>query len=685
MPTLSLPGDYDVVGIREACEENVNGGNELSGRLAGDDVEEVVVDEDEFELMDEEDEDEEDYEMFHAAAAEIALGEEEEEEDMRRARLEEEDEDDDDLISGTSAGRPGLPANPAVTTNKATPASPLQSWRPHEAVDGSRTKQLGESVDAGLLSRRARDDGRDDGDDHRLWLLGGFLCVTPNQIEGGETRPWEQIKGAWAPKLCVSSRPLQPSDVFGQDASAPALPQRRRRGASCVLAVDSAESMVLVGGRDGAVRIWSLRERPRADAQPVAIKREPHLRRVRSLFSLDGDGNGAISSDGALFDYWDVETGAALRRWLWTTEAGLSSSTSWRGANLQRIVDLAPLPLGYAAGGALSPSHASRTQHIVALAERSLALVDLRAPRTASAAHFDLAFGAAAVPRRDDSFSDQHEPAIPLFATSGGLCGESTPVYVGPPPPGPPGDDSTPPATKQMLNEGLAPAATDDNDATARCVVSSPTGRWLAVGSAGGRLLVLDRIAGRVLASWAAHGPGVPIVKLVAFDDHDLLSVGADRIVTLWRVSATPRALGFARLDFRFPVQPNTVQATRFDDGTTLILAASGHKLAVARLGRHDRVRPPLPFSQPTAQVAVRRANGPIQGQRRHFFDDRGQRLHRHSFLIGCVSFFVWRFVDSWLFPQLPGCASAPACASSRLRGRFCARSALKDCHHSSV
>lgn len=643
MPNLALQGDYDVVGVREACEENVSGSNDLSGRIVEEDIDDVVVDEDEFELMEEEDEDEEEYEMFHADAAEIEpeieLGEEEEEEDMRRARLEEEDEDDDDMVSGASAGRAGVPPNPVVSTNKAAPASPIQPWRPQEAVDGSLSKQVGDSEDGGLLSRKARDDGGVDGDDHRLWLLGGRLCVTPNQIDGGEAPPWEQIKGAWAPKLCVSSRPLQPSDVYGQDATSPALSQRRRRGASCVLAIDNAESMALVGGRDGAVRIWSLRERPRADAQPLAIKREPHFRRIRSLFCLDGDGNGAISSDGAWFDYWDVETGALWRRWLWTAEAGVSSSASWRG-RLKRIVDLAPLPLGYAAGGALSPSHASRTQHIVALSERSLALVDLRAPRSAGAAHFDLAFGAAAVPRREDSLGDQQEPTVPLFTTSGRLCGESTPAYVGPPPSGPPGDDSTPTAKKQLLNEGLAPAAIDDNDASARCIVSSPTGRWLAVGSASGRLLVLDRIAGRVLASWSAHGPGVPIVKLVAFDDHDLLSVGADRIVTLWRVSATPRALAFARLDFRYPVQPNTVQATRFDDGTTLILAASGHKLAHARIGRHDRVKPPIPFSQPTAQVALRRASGPIQGQRRHFLDDRGQRLHRNNFLIECVLFF---------------------------------------------
>ena len=76
--------------------------------------------------------------------------------------------------------------------------------------------------------------------DERLWLLGrGRPRV--------DERPWEALDEGVAPAFRVSARPL-PGGGSGAGAR--------------VLAVDASESTVLAGGRDGVVRVWSLRRHP---------------------------------------------------------------------------------------------------------------------------------------------------------------------------------------------------------------------------------------------------------------------------------------------------------------------------------------------------------------------------------------------------------------------------------------
>lgn len=649
--------------------------------------------EDEFDMTDDEDEEEE---IMPIHDEDLVLEDEEDEDDARRRReaLEDDDDDDDDAptpMTPVAAGKAGNHSTPARASSRRggqsrTPPPPPSARRLASMAspmvgrskddDGSAGNTAAATVAAAAAAstpaKRSDEDEALFQDQDRLWLLGGFLSASgatsyQKSTSGVVDRPWEQIDAPWAPRMCVSSRPLQLSALPPNEMTTPILAQRRRRGASCVVAVDAAESLALVGGRDGAVRIWSLRERPRPDARPWAAKADRHMRRIRTLFCLDGDGAmSAVSSDGARFDYWDVETGTAIRRWVWTTAAGVSSSASWRGSNIERLVDLAPIPVGYAAGGALFSGHGSHCQQILALSERAVSLVDLRAPRSSGVTQFDISFNASSFEQH--SFLDEQGGSTSDSASSaifGAPCGESGQIshpYTATPPPnsdefvGGSGVVHAAVATTSTQATATKVAAANQRDGIptaivkedyesysgARCVTSSPNGRWIAIGSDSGRIAVLERHAGRVLASWAAHGPGVAVVKLVAFHGNELLSVGADRIVTLWKVSScVPHALAYARLDFRGPVQPHAVQATRFDDGTTLVIAASGHKMAVARLGRpktpltrQKLSQANLLFSQPTAQVAVRRASGPIQAHRQYLQDERSQRIHRHHFLI---------------------------------------------------
>jgi len=163
------------------------------------------------------------------------------------------------------------------------------------------------------------------------------------------------------------------------------------------------------------------------------------------------------------------------------------------------------------------------------------------------------------------------------------------------------------------------------------------------VASESGRVTLIERRAGRVLATWAAHGPGVVVSKMVACGDNQLLTVGTDRVATLWSLGRTctePEALASTRIDVRGPIVPHNVQAIRFDDATTLVTAASGHKLCVARFGA-TYARSPL--SEPAAAAAARRASASVLAQRRHFVDDRGQRIHRNQLVVDSIAFLPLR------------------------------------------
>ena len=88
-------------------------------------------------------------------------------------------------------------------------------------------------------------------------------------------------------------------------------------------------------------------------------------------------------------------------------------------AGSQLIVDAAPMPLGYGAGGATAASPgAASAQQLVVLAERALSIVDVRA-RDGAAAEWPLLFegaddhGAPPKPGRDSRGDDDAAAAAP--------------------------------------------------------------------------------------------------------------------------------------------------------------------------------------------------------------------------------------------------------------------------------
>jgi len=487
-----------------------------------------------------------------------------------------------------------------------------------------------------------------------FWLLGGWSAT--------QARPWELVDGPWAPRLYVTSPALQVGELTPEErAQHEVLSSRRRRGSSCALATDFAEGVALVGGRDGVVRLWSLREPPGRLGPPVTLRNERHARRVRSLFCLDGATSG-VSSDGTRFDVWDLESGETVRKWVWAVPFGVSS---------ERLVDVSPIPLGY---GALFPG-AGGPQQVAALAERALSLVDVRGTGRSAVTEFLISF---ALPRgstfslsalgafppssgtnhefiRAEEQGIDNEPIEEVPHTPRGNLVASSAALNSP-------IAATPPRTQRSLHNTTTscrpmqqqiqpPPETslyrDDVDAAAaaRCVVSIGDGRCLALGSESGRIALLDRRAGRVLCVWSAHAPGVVVVKLIACSQNQLLSLGSDRVATLWNLqfatpSHTPEALASTRLDVRGPLLPHNIQALRFDDATTLLAAASGHKLAVARFA-DAYVRSPL--SEASVAAANGRTATSVLAHRRHFVDDRGQRLHRNQLHIEALHFLSLR------------------------------------------
>ena len=186
--------------------------------------------------------------------------------------------------------------------------------------------------------------------DDKLWLL-------PRGRPLLDAKPWD----------CVDEPPR-----FGfRLAATPLMDTSVASGASAVLAVDALERTALCGGRDGIVRVWSLRH------HPPKLEAGYSAGSIRSLCCVDGDGTSlkAVSCDGKVVDYWDVGRAATIER---------------RAFGEQCIVDVAPIVLGYGPGGAFEGGRSAR--QLVVLGERALSVVDARGPAHAIAAEWPLLF-----------------------------------------------------------------------------------------------------------------------------------------------------------------------------------------------------------------------------------------------------------------------------------------------------
>jgi len=155
--------------------------------------------------------------------------------------------------------------------------------------------------------------------DDRLWLL-------PRGRPLLDERPWEGVDEPYKFGFRLAATPLM-------DTAATS---------SSILCVDPLESTVLCGGKDGIVRIWSLRQHP-----PKLEGGHKSGNAVRSLCCLDGDGSSlkAVSTDGLQVDYWDVGRAATIER---------------RAFEKRSIVDLCPVALGYGPGGAFEQGRSAR-------------------------------------------------------------------------------------------------------------------------------------------------------------------------------------------------------------------------------------------------------------------------------------------------------------------------------------
>jgi len=106
--------------------------------------------------------------------------------------------------------------------------------------------------------------------------------------------------------------------------------------------------------------------------------------------------------------------------------------------------------------------------------------------------------------------------------------------------------------------------------------------------------------------------------------------VAADTTATLWDLrGAQPRAVATVRglPDYRGGLHAANVKALHFDQGGLLLLAANGHKVAATHV-------PP----RATAQAPYA-----SQAHKRHFVDDRGNRIHRHHLAIESLAVLPMR------------------------------------------
>ena len=131
-----------------------------------------------------------------------------------------------------------------------------------------------------------------------------------------------------------------------------------------------------------------------------------------------------------------------------------------------------------------------------------------------------------------------------------------------------------------------------------------------------------------MLATFQAHHSAV--VAQLPVGRHELLTVAADTTATLWDLrGAQPRAVATVRglPDYRGGLHAANVKALHFDQGGLLLLAANGHKVAATHV-------PP----RATAQAPYA-----SQAHKRHFVDDRGNRIHRHHLAIESLAVLPMR------------------------------------------
>ncbi|GMF22260.1 unnamed protein product [Phytophthora fragariaefolia] len=123
---------------------------------------------------------------------------------------------------------------------------------------------------------------------------------------------------------------------------------------------------------------------------------------------------------------------------------------------------------------------------------------------------------------------------------------------------------------------------------------------YLAVGTASGRVVLLDARTGRQAARWQALDVGTRVVHLVQISSTQLLVVGADKEARVWRVML--RRLGHPQLRMSITGVPEGIYASQISvhcaTDTTVFYVANGARIHCVQL-------PPEPRAVVSVQPAV--------------------------------------------------------------------------------
>lgn len=70
------------------------------------------------------------------------------------------------------------------------------------------------------------------------------------------------------------------------------------------------------------------------------------------------------------------------------------------------------------------------------------------------------------------------------------------------------------------------------SNGSVRCIASSPSGKWIAVGLSSGQLTILDGRTGLLVCSWRATDS--EILQLIAPNENQLISSSLDNNISVW-------------------------------------------------------------------------------------------------------------------------------------------------------
>lgn len=114
---------------------------------------------------------------------------------------------------------------------------------------------------------------------------------------------------------------------------------------------------------------------------------------------------------------------------------------------------------------------------------------------------------------------------------------------------------------------------------------------YLAVGTASGRVILLDARTGRQAARWQALEPGARVVHLVQISSTQLLVVGADKEARVWRVML--RSHGHPQLRMTITGVPEGICASQISvhsaTDKTVFYVANGARIHCVQLPTEPR------------------------------------------------------------------------------------------------